>query len=40
MKDASAGILKDLKRFQLEKEDDLRKYMVRSNSRVVKVDYL
>ncbi|KAI4280971.1 MAG: hypothetical protein L6R38_004035 [Xanthoria sp. 2 TBL-2021] len=28
VKDASAGILKDLKRFQLEKEDDLRKYMM------------
>jgi hypothetical protein len=29
VKDASAGILKDLKRFQLEKEDDLKRYMVR-----------
>ena len=28
VKDASAGVLKDLKRFQLEKEDDLRRYMV------------
>lgn len=28
VKDASAGILKDLKRFQLEKEDDLKRYMV------------
>ncbi|MCJ1464706.1 Sorting nexin, cytoplasm-to-vacuole targeting pathway/endosomal sorting [Pseudocyphellaria aurata] len=28
VKDASAGILKDLKRFQLEKEDDLRRYMI------------
>lgn len=30
VKDASAGVLKDLKRFQLEKEDDLRRYMVGS----------
>ena len=29
VKDASAGVLKDLKRFQSEKEDDLRRYMVR-----------
>ncbi len=28
VKDASAGILKDLKRFQLEKEEDLKRYMV------------
>ena len=28
VKDASAGVLKDLKRFQGEKEDDLRRYMV------------
>jgi hypothetical protein len=28
VKDASAGILKDLKRFQGEKEDDLKRYMV------------
>jgi hypothetical protein len=28
VKDASADILKDLKRFQLDKEDDLRRYMV------------
>jgi hypothetical protein len=28
VKDASAGILKDLKRFQKEKEDDLKRYMV------------
>ena len=40
MKDASAGVLKDLKRFQLEKEDDLKKYMVSGNARVVKVEYL
>ena len=26
--DASAGVLKDLRRFQDEKEDDLRRYMV------------
>lgn len=28
VKDASAGVLKDLRRFQSEKEDDLRRYMV------------
>lgn len=28
VRDASAGVLKDLKRFQAEKEDDLRRYMV------------
>ena len=28
VKDASAGVMKDLKRFQLEKEDDLKRYMV------------
>lgn len=28
VREASAGILKDLKRFQAEKEDDLRRYMV------------
>jgi hypothetical protein len=28
VKDASAGVLKDLKRFQKEKEDDLQRYMV------------
>ena len=27
-RDASAGVLKDLKRFQKEKEDDLQRYMV------------
>lgn len=32
VKDASAGVLKDLKRFQLEKEDDLRRYMVSARS--------
>lgn len=31
VKDTSAGVLKDLKRFQLEKEDDLRRYMVASD---------
>ena len=30
MKDASSGVLKDLKRFQQEKEDDLKRYMVRN----------
>lgn len=29
VKEASAGVLKDLKRFQLEKEEDLKRYMVR-----------
>lgn len=28
VKDASAGVLKDLKRFQKEKEEDLQRYMV------------
>lgn len=28
MKDASAGVLQDLKRFQKDKEGDLRRYMV------------
>lgn len=28
VKDASSGVLKDLKRFQAEKEDDLKRYMV------------
>ncbi|KAF2763502.1 hypothetical protein EJ05DRAFT_507087 [Pseudovirgaria hyperparasitica] len=27
-KDASAGVMNDLKRFQLDKEDDLRRYMI------------
>lgn len=31
VKDASAGVFKDLKRFQLEKEDDLKRYMVRNS---------
>ena len=30
VKDASAGVLKDLKRFQGQKEEDLRRYMVSS----------
>lgn len=30
VKDASAGVLKDLKRFQAEKEEDLKRYMVSS----------
>ena len=29
VKDASAGVLNDLKRFQKDKEADLRRYMVR-----------
>lgn len=28
VKDASTGVLKDLKRFQQEKEEDLKRYMV------------
>ena len=28
VKDASAGVLKDLKRFQQEKEEDLKRYMI------------
>lgn len=28
VKDASAGVLRDLKRFQGEKEEDLKRYMV------------
>jgi sorting nexin-41/42 len=32
VKDASAGVLKDLKRFQKEKEDDLQRYMVSSSA--------
>jgi sorting nexin-41/42 len=28
VKDASAGVLKDLKRFQGQKEGDLKRYMV------------
>ncbi len=28
VKDASQGVLKDLKRFQKEKEEDLQRYMV------------
>ncbi len=28
VKDASASVLRDLKRFQREKEDDLKRYMV------------
>jgi hypothetical protein len=34
VKDASASVLKDLKRFQREKEDDLKRYMVRFISAV------
>lgn len=32
MKDASSGVLKDLKRFQKEKEEDLKRYMVILNT--------
>ena len=28
VQDASAGVLQDLKRFQAEKEEDLKRYMV------------
>lgn len=35
VKDASAGVLKDLKRFQSEKEDDLKRYMVRSDRKLL-----
>lgn len=35
VKDASASILKDLKRFQREKEDDLRRYMVSAPSKTL-----
>ena len=31
VKDASAGVLQDLKRFQKDKEMDLRRYMVSFN---------
>lgn len=31
VKDASQDVLKDLKRFQSEKEDDLKRYMVESS---------
>lgn len=31
VKDASAGVLLDLKRFQAEKEEDLKRYMVRQS---------
>ncbi len=33
VKDASAGVLKELKRFQHEKEADLRRYMVANTIR-------
>jgi len=35
VKDASYGVLKDLKRFQLEKEEDLKRYMVGGRSPIV-----
>lgn len=31
VKDASAGVLRDLRRFQKEKEEDLQRYMVRKH---------
>lgn len=31
VKDASAGVLRDLRRFQKEKEEDLQRYMVRGH---------
>lgn len=31
-KDASEGVMKDLRRFQSEKENDVRRYMVRPPS--------
>ena len=37
VRNASAGILKDLKRFQLEKEDDLKRYMASSLLRHVPI---
>ena len=40
VKDASAGVLKDLKRFQGEKEDDLKRYMVRTCQAVWYHSYL
>lgn len=38
VKDASAGVLQDLKRFQKDKEADLRRYMVRTASILQKFD--
>lgn len=35
VRDASAGILKDMKRFQTEKEDDLRRYMVSAHQLLI-----
>lgn len=40
VKDASGAVLKDLKRFQSDKEEDLRKYMVSSQSLLVITKYL
>lgn len=40
VKDASAGVLKDLKRFQLEKEDDLKRYMVIVSNPLVSLSLL
>lgn len=39
VKDASASVLKDMKRFQREKEDDLKRYMVRLHNRPVLTSY-
>jgi sorting nexin-41/42 len=36
VKDASAGVLKDLKRFQKEKEDDLQRYMVSYSASLIR----
>lgn len=39
VRDASAGILKDLKRFQSEKEDDLKRYMVSHATWLFLIEY-
>jgi sorting nexin-41/42 len=40
VKDASASVLKDLKRFQREKEDDLKRYMVSRPSYILTAHFL
>ena len=40
VKDASSGVLKDLKRFQKEKEEDLQRYMVRCLTEIAATDVL
>lgn len=40
VKDASASVLRDLKRFQREKEDDLKRYMVRHPPSFIAVIFL